>query len=396
PGNGGTATEEKCENVPLKSYDDMAKFAEENHVGLTVVGPEKPLVDGIVDLFDSKGLRIFGPSKYGAQLEGDKVLARSFMQKYDVPGPDFCALPSYKSAVNFIENCWRGPVYVKASGLAAGKGSIDGSTPELAKDAIKRIMLDKEFGSAGDFVVIEEKLEGEEVSYMAFIRPSHGVIVPLLPSQDHKKLLDGDNGPNTGGMGAYAPVSLIDNDLDKEIYARVLVRTASGLNNSDIKYTGALYPGIMVQEGRPFVLEYNVRMGDPETQPVLSLMESDMYEVMMNVIGGEDTKIKWRPGYAVCVVLASKGYPENPEKGRLITGLDKKRDDVYVFHAGTKQEDGKIYTSGGRVLGITAYGKTIGEARDRAYSAIEEENGGIFFGGMFFRKDIGMREVNRR
>lgn len=395
PGNGGTALTPKCQNVSgLKTNEDMAKFADENGMALTVVGPEDPLANGIVDLFESRRLFTFGPTQGAAQLEANKAYAKAFMAEHGVPTAEFQVFTDAASAHRYIDTRNR-PLFVKASGLALGKGAIDGSTPEMAHEAVRRIMEDKEFGEAGASVVLEDFLQGEEVSAMALINSDTCLIVPLLPSQDHKRLQDGDKGPNTGGMGAYAPTSLVTPDVELEIDLKVLARTLAGIHSRGLRYTGALYPGLMVCDGQPFVLEYNIRFGDPETQPVLALLESDAYELLVGVttMGTKPEELRWKPGYAVCVVAASGGYPGKYEKGKLITGLDKAAEvqGVTVYHAGTKLEDGKVYTNGGRVLGVTAIGETMGQACDRAYAAMDE----IHFDGKQFRKDIGHRELAR-
>ena len=390
PGNGGTAITEKCENINLKDYFSMARFAHENNVSLTVVGPEQPLVKGIVNLFSYHNLRIFGPGKEAAQLEGNKAYAKNFMSEYGVPTPQFRIFTDPEEATRYVERA--GPVYVKASGLAGGKGALDGRTVDLAKQAIRRIMIEREFEYAGDEVVIEQYLHGEEASCMALINSDANIITPLIPSQDHKKLGENDTGQNTGGMGAYAPTTLITEDLDRRIMSDVLLRTLHGLQDRGISYNGVIYPGLMISDGIPFVLEDGVRFGDPETQSVMPLLESDLYEVLNNVKDGRKPELRWKNGYAVCVVLASDGYPDpsSYEIGKLITGLEKQKDGVIIFHAGTNY-DGNFYTSGGRVLGVTGSGQTIEQARDRAYDAIES----IFFDNRIFRGDIGRRELLR-
>ncbi len=393
PGSDGIGQGQKCESVPIKvsEYQALANFAKEHKIDLTVVGPEQPLVDGIADLFLENGLRLLGPSRTGAKLEGNKAYAKDFMQTYAVPTAGYKILYNYSDALDFLEHDWRGPVFVKASGLAAGKGALPGLTQDSAIEAARRIMKDKEFGDAGNEIVIEKYIVGEEASFMALLNSDAMVIVPLLPSQDHKRLHDNDEGPNTGGMGAYAPTRLVTSKLDEKVKSEIMFKTMIGLRHDKTSYTGAIYPGLMISNEKPYVLEYNVRMGDPETQPVLSLLESDFYEALNDVIDGKTPELKWKDGYAICVVLASKGYPQSPEKGKLISGLDLKRDNIHVFHAGTKYEDGKFYTNGGRVLGVTGLGKTIEEARNRAYEAVDT----IKFDGMHFRKDIGYRELVR-
>jgi phosphoribosylamine--glycine ligase len=392
PGNGGT-TRGKLASYSLKSKEDIADFAKHNDVGLIVIGPEKPLVDGIADYFSSLGLKVFGPSRRGAHLEGSKLYAKFFMERFGVPTADFKVFYKYMSAVDFLlTEQMPIPAYIKKNGLAAGKGALAAYNLREALDALGRIMLLREFGDEQNEVIIEKFLEGEEASCMALINSEKGIIAPLLPSQDHKKVEDGEKGPNTGGMGAYALTRLVTPETDRAITENVLKRTVAGMRENGIPYTGFLYPGLMIGKGNKVdVLEYNVRAGDPEMQPVLALLESDLYENMMDVIEGRQPDLRWKQGYAVCVVLASNGYPGNYEKGKPITGLDALPEDVIVFHAGTKEQDGKIYSSGGRVLGVTAVGKDIGTAIDRAYEAVDK----VQFENKYFRKDIGQRELMR-
>ncbi|MBI4170736.1 MAG: phosphoribosylamine--glycine ligase [Candidatus Aenigmarchaeota archaeon] len=400
PGNGGTEKTSKCSNVKLASYKDMLQFAKENGIRMTFVGPEQPLVDGIADSFRRDDIRVFGPGRQGARLEGSKAYAKEFMGCWNVPTATFESHHYAGDAEAFIDviaDDERGytPQYVKASGLAAGKGAISGRTPEDAKRAIRKIMRDYEFGPAGDCVVIEDLLEGEEASLTALVNSHKGIIDTFPASQDHKKIGEGETGDNTGGMGAYAPTTLISPELSSIIYKRILEPTISGLREDGISYIGSLYPGIIVKHdnGYPYVLEFNVRMGDPETQALLPLLETDFYEAVCNVHDGQHANMTFGDGYAVCVVLASKGYPGRYEKGKPIEGLDELNEDegVMAFHAGTRYEDGKFYTSGGRVLGVTARGNTISRARDRAYEAVDR----IRFENKYFRKDIGMRETVR-
>lgn len=370
------------------------ELAADRNVDLTVVGPEVPLVGGIADRFLENGLRLFGPARRAARLESSKAYAKEFMEAFDIPTARFRTFRDYRGAVRYLEKV-TGPVYIKASGLAAGKGALPGRTFDEARDAARRIMVKREFGDAGDEIVIEEFLQGEEASCVALMNSSALLDAPFLFSQDHKKLLDGDEGPNTGGMGAYAPTTLVTPGLRDKINRQVLWQTMKGLRYEHTDYTGFLYPGLMVDKDIPFVLEYNVRAGDPETQPLVVLAGFDFYLAMQNVIDGKRPELKWRDGYAVCVILASKGYPEKPETGKLIHGL-RERDDAVVFHAGTKKEGDNFYTSSGRALGVTGYGETISEAVSRTYAAIGRENGGIWFEGMQFRRDIGRWEIGRR
>lgn len=388
-GNGGARFTPKCKVVDLKSYDDMADFAEQNGVHLSVVGPEKHLIGGIGDVFSQRGLRLFGPGSYGAMLEGSKKYAKNFMREYGIPTAPFRTFTDPDEAKAYAETS--GPVYVKASGPAEGKGAIDGSTPEKARRAIDRIMVDREFGDSGNEVIIEDFLDGEEASCMTFVNSEAGIAVPMEYSQDHKKEGEGETGRNTGGMGAYAPTKLITQELDRKIKHRVVSKILYGLQDSGIPYKGVIYPGLKIKNGNPFVLEINDRLGDPETQVVMKKLMSDLYVAMSDTVDGRVPELKSRDGYAVCVVLVSGGYPGKYEKGKRISGLDVERDNVTVFHAGTVYENGSFYTNGGRVLGVTAVGNTIIEARDRAYEAAES----IRFDGKQFRKDIAEREIRR-
>jgi len=392
PGNGGTACEDKCVNIPIYDAAHILDAAEEFNASLIIVGPEALLVRGIVDEFHKKNRRIFGPSAGAAMLEGSKAYAKRFMDEHGIPTARFKTFTDADEALRYVDSTNR-PLFIKADGLAAGKGAMDGSTPDAARVAIRRAMIDKEFGEAGNEIVIEDYLCGEEASYMALVNSECGIAVPLLPSQDHKRLLDGDNGPNTGGMGAYTPTSLLTPELMKSIEREILNKTVRGLRERKLplSYTGTLYPGIMVSDGNPFVLEYNVRFGDPETQAVLPMLKSDLYEAFTELLAGKAPNLEWSDGYAVCVVAASMGYPGKYETGKRIYGLNNCKD-VRIFHAGTKNENGACYTNGGRVLGITGLGATVEQARNKAYAAFDD----ISFEGILFRTDIGNKEIGRK
>ncbi len=397
PGNGAISEKlnGKFDAVPIKDsdYDAIARYATETKPGMIFIGPEGPLIDGLATRLRENSLRVIGPGRDGAMLEGDKRCARGMMYRYGVPSPLYGTFESYEHAAAYVMTNRR-PFFVKASGPVLGKGAIDGETEEMALDALRRIFRDKEFGEAGNGVVIEDKLYGEEASALLMVNSKAGTAIPFPYAQDHKRQLDGDRGPNTGGMGAYAPTTLITPTLRTKIGRSIFDKSMEIFAYQHIDYCGFLYPGIIIlSDGDPKVLEYNVRMGDPETQPLLTLLESDFYEMCQDLIDGslKAEDVKFRPGYAVCVVAASGGYPGKYEKGKLITGLDKTTDDVSIFHAGTRFEDGKFYTNGGRVLGVTGYGATIEEARNRAYDALSN----IVFDGMFFRRDIAQREVER-
>ncbi len=401
PGNAGTA--ELAENVGIKADDIQAllKFAKEKKIDLTVVGPEAPLVAGIVNLFEKEGLKIFGPRQEAAVIEGSKVFSKEFMVKYGIPTAQAGIFAGAKKAKEHIEEVGA-PIVVKADGLAAGKGVIVCKTKDEALSAVELIMEKKEFGSAGDKVIVEECLEGEEASIIAFTDGKS--IVPLASSQDHKRVFDGDKGSNTGGMGAYSPAPVVTDRLMEQINVEVLKPFVSGMQQEGIEYKGVIYAGVMVTRKGPMVLEFNARFGDPETQPILVRMRSDIVPIFEAIIDEklDDRMIEWDKKAAVCVVLAAGGYPGHYEKGMEITGLDKvpQLDNVVVFHAGTKLEHGaqsiehrtqgtRIITNGGRVLGVTALGDSIKFAIDKAYRAVNL----IHFKGMHYRKDIGRKAL---
>lgn len=386
PGNGGTPNNVQ---IPVDNLDDIVKFASEKDC-FTVVGPEAPLAMGIVDIFNEKGLKIFGPTKDAAQLESSKIWAKKFMKRNNIPTAAFEVFndaAAAKEYVNQIEN----NVVIKADGLAAGKGVIVCDSKDEAKDAIDMMLVNKKFGDAGTNIIIEDRIDGIEASYIAL---SDGKIaISMATSQDHKRIYDGDNGPNTGGMGAYSPTLAIDSVLSKKIQEKIIDKTITSLRNEGITFKGFLYAGIMLKAGEPYVLEYNVRMGDPECQPILMRMNSDLFQYLNACVDGTLEKlppILWKNKSAVCVVLASKGYPESYPKGDEISGLDLVYDDAYVFHAGTRKQDKKIVTNGGRVLGITALGNTLESAIQNAYSVSEK----IFWENKYFRTDIGKKGLS--
>lgn len=389
PGNAGISQMAQCVDIAADDVDGLLKFAVENNIGLTVVGPEAPLTAGIVDQFTNAGLRIFGPSKDAAQLEGSKALAKHFMAKYNIPTAKYAAFTNEQEAMQYVrdKNC---PLVVKASGLAAGKGVLICDYLADALDAVRRVLVDQEFGAeAGQQVVIEEKLEGEEVSVLAFTDGK--TIVPMVPSQDHKRVFDHDQGPNTGGMGAYAPAPLYTPELHQVTMEQVLKPTLAGLQKHGWKYHGVIYAGLMVTAEGAKVLEYNVRFGDPETQPVLALLETDLVDIMDAVIDErlDEIEIKWKNGAATCVVLAAQGYPGNYPKGDAITGLDNLPEGVVAFHAGTDQKDDQVVTNGGRVLGVTAVADDLPQAVAKVYQGVEQ----ISFAGMHYRKDIAAKAM---
>jgi phosphoribosylamine--glycine ligase len=389
PGNAGTALEGV--NVPIEGtdFDHLLRFVKKEGVGLTVVGPEEPLALGIVDAFQREGRRIFGPTREAARIEASKAFAKQLMRHADVPSSEFRVWDHPEPARHYIQTR-EYPVVVKADGLAAGKGVFVCSTTEEALAAIDRIMVREEFGrTAGRQVVIEKRLEGEELSIQALV--SGRTIVPLAPTQDHKAAFDNDKGPNTGGMGAYCPAPLATPELLGEVDSSILVPTVHALKRGRRPFRGVLYAGLMVTNQGPRVLEFNCRFGDPETQPLLLRLKTDLLDLLEATVEdrlGEfgEGKLEVDPRPAVCVVMASQGYPGSYAKGRVITGLDEvaKLPDVKVFHAGTKLERGAVVTDGGRVLGVTALGETLAEAKQRAYEAV----GRIHFQGAHYRRDI--------
>ena len=358
PGNGGTSNNVP---IPVDGLDDIVKFASEKDC-FTVVGPEAPLAMGIVDIFNEKGLKIFGPTKDAAQLESSKIWAKKFMKRNNIPTAAFEVFNDATAAKEYVNETEHN-VVVKADGLAAGKGVIVCNNKDEAKDAIDMMLVNKKFGDAGTNIIIEDRIDGVEASYIAL---SDGKkVIPMATSQDHKRVYDGDNGPNTGGMGAYSPTLAIDEVLSQKIQEKIIDKTITSLRNEGITFKGFLYAGIMLKDGEPYVLEYNVRMGDPECQPILMRMNSDLFQYLKACVNDTLEKmppISWKNKSAVCVVLASKGYPESYPKGDEISGLDLMYDDAYVFHAGTKKQNKKIIANGGRVLGVTALGDTLESA----------------------------------
>ncbi|MEA3224587.1 MAG: phosphoribosylamine--glycine ligase [Planctomycetota bacterium] len=390
PGNPGTA---QCgENVPIDSNDtaELLEFARQNDVGLVVVGPEDPLAAGLVDKFESAGIKAFGPSGKAAQLEADKAFAKQLMRSSSVSTAEGRSFDRYEEAKAYIATRDE-PVVIKAAGLAKGKGVFVCDDPSDGILAAEKVMCDKIFGPAGDIVIVEDKLLGEEASILAFVDGRN--IYVMESSQDHKPIGDGDTGPNTGGMGAYSPAPVVTEGLMKQITREILVPMVDGMNRNGTPYKGVLYAGIMVTAGGPRVLEFNVRFGDPETQPVLMRLKSDLLEVILAVCDGtlDEVMLEWDPRPAVCVVMASGGYPDDYEKGKKITGLEEvgQLEDVMVFHAGTKEENGDIVTAGGRVLGVTALGQTIADAKARAYRAVDA----IKFDGAYCRRDIADKAI---
>lgn len=392
-GNAGISKQAEIINIKVDDFESLSKFAIENKIDYTFVGPEVPLALGIVDFFNSKGLKIFGPSKKGALLEASKSFAKDFMQKYNVPTAQYHTFTDFNKAQEFLNNSLaeNKKVVVKADGLAAGKGVIMCKNRQEALLALKEVMQDKSFGNAGDKIIFEEWLEGEETSVLVFVDGKHFSIMPA--AQDHKRVDDGDKGLNTGGMGAYAPAPIATPELLKQVKEQIMPNIINGLQKENIDYKGILYIGFMVDNGKPYVLEFNCRFGDPETQVILPLLETDLVDIVENVVAGtlNQIEIKWFNKSAVCVVLASGGYPEKYENNIQIFGLDTvKENEAVIFHAGTKKDDnGNVVTSGGRVLVVTAIAQDIKSAIDKVYSVIPK----VKFDKMHYRKDIAQRAL---
>lgn len=392
PGNAGISRLADC--VPLSATDvnGLLKFAKKEKIDLTVVGPESSLVAGIVDVFEENGLRIFGPTQKASELEGSKVFSKEFLHKYNIPSASFQVFNDSIKAKKYIDTCGA-PIVVKADGLAAGKGVIVAKTVTEAKQAVDLIMADKAFGSAGDKIVIEECLAGEEASFIAFTDGK--TILPLPTSQDHKAIFENDEGPNTGGMGAYSPAPVVTGEIAEFVMNRIMLPTVKGLEAEGRPYKGMLYAGLMIDGDTVNVLEFNCRFGDPEAQPLLMRLKSDIIDIFEAAIDGrlDNVEMKIDPRPTVCVVLAAGGYPGAYENGKTIKGLTKAGDcpGVEVFHAGTLKKHGRCITNGGRVLGVTAIGKTLEEAISRAYRAVDE----IKWTGCYCRRDIGGKALRR-
>ena len=389
PGNGGTALDQDMVNVPITDIAELVEFAKNEEIYLTVVGPEAPLSQGIVDAFRGAKLRIFGPYKDAAQLESSKDFAKSFMVRHNIPTAAYATFTDAASAHEYVKQ-QGAPIVIKADGLAAGKGVIVAMDEDEAHAAIDYMLADNKLGSAGSRVIIEEFLEGEEASFIVMVDGKN--ILPLATSQDHKRLLDGDQGPNTGGMGAYSPAPVITPEIHAKIMREIIKPTVMGMDKEGTPYTGFLYAGVIIdKQGNVKTLEFNCRMGDPETQPILMRLKSDLVTLLDHAIDGtlNEVEADWDRRTALGVVMAAADYPEKPRTGDEITGLPKNLDDACVFHAGTIYEDGKVLTSGGRVLCVTALAETVKYAQMRAYQIAEE----IQFDGAQMRKDIGYRAV---
>ncbi len=389
PGNAGTAHEDGLENLPLTAIHDLVAFARDQQIHATVVGPEAPLAAGIVDAFRAAGLRIFGPTKAAAQLESSKDFAKQFMTRHGIPTAKFQTFTEAAAAHAYVDQ-EGAPIVVKADGLAAGKGVVVAMTLPDAHRAIDEMLAGNKLGEAGHRVVIEEFLDGEEASFIVMADGHHAL--PLATSQDHKRLKDYDQGPNTGGMGAYSPAPVVTPDVHARAMREVILPTLRGMEQEGLLYTGFLYAGLMIRpDGTIRVLEFNCRMGDPETQPIMLRLKSDLVDLVDAAIDGrlDEVEAEWDRRVALGVVLAAAGYPEAPKKGDIIHGLPRALPDAHVFHAGTAEKDGHIVTAGGRVLCVTALGDTVKLAQKRAYEIAD----GIRFEGMQFRRDIGFRAI---
>ena len=392
PGNGGTACSPRMQNVDITNLHDLANFARNEGIAYTVVGPEAPLAAGVVDIFREQGLKIFGPSQAAAQLESSKDFAKAFMVRHHIPTAAYQTFTDAEQAKAYIRQ-QGAPIVVKADGLAAGKGVIVAETEQQALDAVDSMLGDGSFGQAGARVVIEEFLTGEEASFIVMC--DGNTIVPMASSQDHKRLLDNDQGPNTGGMGAYSPAPVVSPALHERIMREVIEPTIDGMKKDGIAFTGFLYAGLMIDEtGQPKVIEFNCRFGDPETQPIIMRLESDLVELCLAAVEGklDEAQAKWDPRPALGVVMAAANYPDTPQTGDAISGLDSADSNIVkTFHAGTKLEGDQVVTSGGRVLCVTALGETVKAAQQNAYQAIEK----IQWDGCYYRRDIGYRAIER-
>ena len=391
PGNGGTANQknEGIENLPISDLQELADFAKREQIAFTVVGPEAPLAAGIVDVFRNHGLRIFGPTQLAAQLESSKDFSKAFMKRHGIPTADYQTFSNASEAHNYIDQKGA-PIVIKADGLAAGKGVVVAMSLPEAHMAVDMMLSDNKLGNAGARVVIEEFLIGEEASFIVLVDGKN--VVPLATSQDHKRLNDGDQGPNTGGMGAYSPAPVVTPEIHARAMREVIMPTVLGMKADGIPYTGFLYAGLMISpDGRIKTLEFNCRMGDPETQPIMARLESDLVDALDKAIDGklDEVELKWDRRIALGVVLAAHQYPDTPRSGDRISGIPAPTNDQIVFHAGTKLHDGNLLTSGGRVLCVVGLADTVKAAQQKAYSAIEQ----IHFDGMQYRKDIGFRAI---
>ena len=383
PGNAGISNVAECIDIQDSDIENLLNFAKENKIDLTIVGPEIPLVSGIVDAFEKEGLKIFGPNKECAQLEGSKSFSKDFMIRHNLPTAKYKEYTNLDEAISEIDS-FGYPVVIKADGLAAGKGVVIPENREDAITTLKEMMSDKKFGNAGDKIVVEEFLNGIETSILAFV--DNDTIVPMVSSKDHKKVFEGETGLNTGGMGTFSPSEIYTDELAKEVQEKILDKTLEGFKKDNLNYKGILFVGLMITEDGPKILEYNVRFGDPETQSVLFRLDTDLNKIISEILNNnlKNIEINYSKEEAVCVMLTSGGYPESYEKGKVISGLENLDSDIVVFHSGTKFDNENIVTNGGRVIGITAKGKTVKEAGEKVYENIKKIN----FEGMHYRKDI--------
>jgi phosphoribosylamine--glycine ligase len=395
PGNGGTVRDPALDNVDITDLRALANFAQAEKIGLTVVGPEAPLAAGVVDLFRERGLRIFGPTRAAAQLESSKAFAKDFMRRHRIPTADYASFDDAAEAHAFVQQ-QGAPIVIKADGLAAGKGVVVATTLEQAHEAIEGMLVDNRLGvshnAGGARVVIEQFLEGEEASFIVLCDGKN--VLPLATSQDHKRLLDGDAGPNTGGMGAYSPAPVVTPNVHARAMHEIILPTVAGMAKDGMPFTGFLYAGLMIDaQGHPRTVEFNARLGDPETQPILMRLKSDLLEVLLHATDGtlDQVELQWDRRVALGVVVAAAGYPMAPRKGDVITGLPPPAEDLMVFHAGTAEQGGQLLTSGGRVLCVTALGEKVKTAQQRAYEALA----GIHIDGALHRTDIGHRAIKK-
>lgn len=393
PGNAGISRLAQCVNIDADSIEKLVDFAKKEKIDLTVVGPELPLSQGIVNEFNKQGLRIFGPTKEATEIESSKVFSKFLLKKYNIPTANYQVFQNSEKALAYIQQ-QTFPLVIKADGLAAGKGVFIVENLVQARDALNTLMDEKQFGDAGRQVIIEEFLEGEEVSILAFCDGK--TVIPMVSSQDHKKIFDNDQGPNTGGMGAYSPVPFYPDEFEKRVLEEILKPTVKGLQNEGKEYKGVLYAGLILTKEGPKVLEFNARFGDPENQVILPRLKTDLIDILNAVIDSTLHKIniQWEDNAAVCVVVASGGYPGKYQKGKVISGLERleKMKNMIAFHAGTKFQDNQVITSGGRVLGITAWDDTISKAKEKAYQAVKE----IYFEDMYYRKDIATKAIKEK
>ena len=383
PGNAGISNVAQCIDIQDSDIENLLNFAKENKIDLTIVGPEIPLVAGIVDKFEKEGLKIFGPNKECAQLEGSKSFSKDFMIRHNLPTAKYKEYTDLDEAISEIDS-FGYPVVIKADGLAAGKGVVIPENREDAITTLKEMMSDKKFGNAGDKIVVEEFLTGIETSILAFV--DNDTIVPMVSSKDHKKVFEGETGLNTGGMGTFSPSEIYTEKLAKEVQEKILDKTLEGFKKDNLNYKGILFVGLMITEDGPKILEYNVRFGDPETQSVLFRLDTDLNKIISAILDNnlKNIEINYSKEESICVMLTSGGYPENYEKGKVISGLENLDSDIVVFHSGTKFDNENIVTNGGRVIGITAKGKTVKEAAQKVYENIKKIN----FEKMHYRKDI--------